>query len=170
MNKKIIPLFLIATSMLLTGCGKKGSSSAQGSGSGQESSSAVQEVTLELAGALGDDVSPSSSSGDLIERTVQGLSVSYTGAYKVFDDGYNIRIYKNKTMTLKATEITKVEFVCTASGDAQYGPGCLTLEAGGGEYSYAERNGTWTGSSAEITFKASTNQVRASSLKVTFKA
>ena len=168
MIKKIIPLFLVATSLFMAGCGKKNTSSQSGSAS--ESQSQDQEIVLELAGQLGEDSGTVPTSGVLIEKEIQGLSVSFTGCYKVFEDGYNIRIYKNKTMTLKAKEITKVEFVCTASGDAQYGPGCLTLEAGGGEYSYSERNGTWAGSSAEITFKAATNQVRAASLKVTFKA
>ena len=37
----------------------------------------------------------------------------------------------------------------------------------GGDYTYADAVGTWTGSATEITFTAATNQVRASQIVVT---
>lgn len=175
MNKKFIPLILLSTALLMTGCAKKektNSGEAPTSGQpGQTSDTPAPGtvVTLELAGQLGEDVTPSDTTkGALIEKTVQGLSISYNGAYKVFADGYNIRVYKNQTMKLSATKITKVELVCTADGEAKYGPGCATVNVG--NYTFSGRNGTWTGDAAEVVFTAATNQVRMSSLKVTYVA
>lgn len=80
--------------------------------------------------------------------------------------GANYRFYKNQTLTLSSTigNITKIVFTCTASGDAQYGPGCFAEQEG---YSYEDKTGTWAGSSKEVKFLAATNQIRATSVVVT---
>ena len=79
-----------------------------------------------------------------------------------------IRIYKNSTFTLSGATITKIEFTCTASGSAQYGPGCFTVASG--EYAVNENVGTWTGEATNIVFTASSNQVRCTQIVVTYVA
>ena len=46
------------------------------------------------------------------------------------------RFYKNQTVTVTSSigAITQIVFECTASGEAQYGPGCFT--AAPGDYSF----------------------------------
>ena len=77
------------------------------------------------------------------------------------------RIYKNQTATITSSigAITQVVFECTASGEAQYGPGCFTATPG--DYSYEDKIGTWTGSATPVVFTAVTNQVRATRIIVT---
>ena len=83
--------------------------------------------------------------------------------------GEQIRIYKNATISISVPSgktLTEVEFTCTASGDAQYGPGCFAEAEG---YSYSGTIGTWEGSSSSVSLTASSNQVRATSIKVTYQ-
>ena len=77
------------------------------------------------------------------------------------------RIYKNQTATFTSSigAITQIVFECTASGDAQYGPGCFTATPG--DYSFEDKIGTWTGSATPVVFTASLNQVRATKIIVT---
>lgn len=79
----------------------------------------------------------------------------------------NYRIYKGKkiTVTSKAGNITNVTFTCTTSN--QYGPGCFT-NADTGTYTYSDTKGTWTGDAASFTLTASTSQVRATKIEVTY--
>ena len=84
--------------------------------------------------------------------------------------GEQIRIYKNATITISVPVnylISEVVFTCTASGTSQYGPGCFTSITG---YTYSDKTGTWTGSAQSISLKASSNQVRATSIAVTYAA
>lgn len=81
------------------------------------------------------------------------------------------RIFKNQTLTVSAEEgytITGVEFTCTASGTSKYGPGCFTADLG--TYSYEGTVGTWSGSASSVVFTASTNQVRATQIVVTYSS
>ena len=97
-----------------------------------------------------------------------GVTLDVTkGIIGTYNNENHYRIYKNQTLTITSTvgNIAKVEFTCTAEGDAQYGPGCFTVD--GGDYTYAGTVGTWTGDAATITFTASTNQVRATQIVVT---
>ena len=96
--------------------------------------------------------------GTVTFSVTQGTCVNGTGHY---------RIFKNQTATFTSTgaNIVKIEFVCTASGTAQYGPGCFTVAEG--NYSYEGVNGTWTGDAASVVFTASTNQVRPITITVT---
>ncbi len=80
-----------------------------------------------------------------------------------------IRIYKGETLTVSAEEgytITGVEFTCTKSGTSEFGPGCFTADLG--SYTYSGYVGTWSGSASEIVFTASTYQVRATQIVVTY--
>ena len=145
--------------------------------------------------AYGSGVEPgvSVSSATLVDPTVSTTTVEFTGntsggmttdrgeqTGKIGDvtvivkDGLTssdqIRIYKNSTITISVPEdkaISKVEFTCTASGTSQYGPGCFSSITG---YSYNGSTGIWEGSSSSITLTASSNQVRATSIKVTYSS
>ena len=93
------------------------------------------------------------------------LNVS-SGILGTYNNETHYRIYKNQTLKITSTagNITSVQFTCTAKNDAKYGPGCFTWSTG--SYSFNEAVGTWTGSATEITFTASSNQVRASEIVV----
>ena len=101
--------------------------------------------------------------------TKDGVTVEVSsGILGTYNNEMHYRIYKNQTLKITSTvgNITKVEFTCTANGEEKYGPGCFTASVG----SYTNDGGavgTWTGSTAEIVFTASLNQVRASQIVVT---
>ncbi|MBP3575838.1 MAG: hypothetical protein J6J55_05010 [Paludibacteraceae bacterium] len=100
--------------------------------------------------------------------TKNGVTVEVSqGILGTYNNEMHYRIYKNQTLTITSTvgNITSVELTCTANDDAKYGPGCLTGSTG--DYAYSGPVGTWTGNATEITFTASTNQVRASQIVVT---
>ena len=100
--------------------------------------------------------------------TKDGVTVEVSqGILGTYNNEMHYRIYKNQTLTITSTvgNITSVELTCTANDDAKYGPGCLTGSTG--DYAYSGPVGTWTGNATEITFTASTNQVRASQIVVT---
>ena len=100
--------------------------------------------------------------------TKDGVTVEVSsGILGTYNNEMHYRIYKNQTLKITSTagNITSVEFTCTGNGSEKYGPGCFTVD--GGDYTYAEAVGTWTGSATEITFTAATNQVRASQIVVT---
>lgn len=80
------------------------------------------------------------------------------------------RFFKNSAVTISSTggKIVSVEFTCTANGDTKYGPGCF--KANSGDYTCSGNVGTWTGEANEVTFTASTNQVRATQVVVTLLA
>ena len=103
-----------------------------------------------------------------VEKNGVTMTVS-SGILGTYNNEMHYRIYKNQTLTLTSTvgNIVKVEFTCTANGEEKYGPGCFTVD--GGDYTYADAVGTWTGSAAEITFSATANQVRASQVVVTIE-
>ena len=88
----------------------------------------------------------------------KGTCESTTGHY---------RIFKGQTATFTSTgaDIVKIEFTCTAEGDAQYGPGCFTANIP--TYTYSGAKGTWEGKASEVVFTAETNQVRATTIVVT---
>ncbi len=76
------------------------------------------------------------------------------------------RFYKNKNVTVSTTlgVVTKIVFECTASDQAQYGPGCFTATPD--TYTYSGKIGTWEGASEQVVFTASLNQVRATKITV----
>lgn len=97
--------------------------------------------------------------------TKDGVTVSVVASTVNADQ---IRVYKNKTITISSTagNITKAVFTCTAEGTAKYGPGCFE-DATAGSYAYDSYTGTWTGNAAEFTLTAKSNQVRITNLVVT---
>ena len=108
------------------------------------------------------------ATGQEFTVTKDGVTLHVTsGLLGTYNSELHYRIYKNQTLKITSTAgaITSVQFTCTANGDAQYGPGCFTVSTG--DYGHdGGAVGTWTGSASEITFTASTNQVRASQIVV----
>ena len=103
--------------------------------------------------------------------TKDGVTVEVSsGILGTYNNEMHYRIYKNQTLKITSTagNITSVQFTCTANDAEKYGPGCFTVD--GGDYTYAGPVGTWTGSASEITFTASTNQVRATQVVVTLES
>ena len=96
--------------------------------------------------------------------TKNGVTVNYTGGLS--DE---IRIYKNNTITISSSDdITSIVFTCTKNGAAQYGPGSFGDGAPDGyTYDSSGPTGTWTGKEKSVSFTASDNQVRATSIVVT---
>lgn len=111
--------------------------------------------TLDNAGKAGDKV------------TKDGVTIETTDGNSAFAAA-QYRFSKGSTTTFSSTvgNITKIEFTCTASGDAKYGPGCFTNPSAG-SYSFSDKTGTWTGNAASFTLTASSNQVRATTIVVT---
>ena len=83
-------------------------------------------------------------------------------------DGH-YRAYKGKAFTVSVDEgnITGIEVACTANGDAKYGPGNFTAEVG--TYVYEGKVGNWTGSAEKVVLMPAGNQVRMTSIKVTYE-
>jgi len=104
---------------------------------------------------------------DNASLTKDGITITFSNGVLGRTDNY--RCYKSKTMTISSTvgNITKVELTCTASDDAQYGPGCFTNPTVG-TYSYSGKIGTWTGDASSFVLSASSNQVRMTQIAVTY--
>ena len=97
-----------------------------------------------------------------------GVTLDVTsGILGTYNNEYHYRIYKNSSITISSIvgNIAKIEFRCTANNDERYGPGCFTVD--GGDYTYSDAVGTWTGDATIVTFNASANQVRATQIEVT---
>lgn len=79
------------------------------------------------------------------------------------------RIYKSSTVTIETAKgnLNKVVFTCTANGEVKYGPGCFA-EATGYKFEAAGKTGTWEGNASKLTLTASSNQVRATEITVTY--
>ena len=94
----------------------------------------------------------------------EGITIEVEGSTSTQDQ---IRIFKGKKITISSTTatITKIVFNCTANNTSQYGPGCFASQEG---YSYEGKVGTWEGSASSVVFTASSNQVRATSIVVTY--
>lgn len=93
--------------------------------------------------------------------TVDGVTAAVTSGTITADQ---VRIFKNQTITISCEQaISAIVFTCTANGDAQYGPGCFEAQNG---YSYNNKIGTWLGDTTAVSFKAATNQVRATKIEV----
>ena len=121
----------------------------------------AQSVTFDASS----DKSGNTTAG---EQTItkDGITMTVSNGILGTDDN-QYRIYKNQTLTISSAvgNITGIEFTCTASGTAKYGPGCFAEQEG---YSYSDNVGTWSGSSEIVTFTASSNQVRATQIVVTY--
>lgn len=112
------------------------------------------------AGVAGDKVT---KDGITIETTSGNSAFGITGS------NANYRFAKSSVTTFSSTvgNITSVVFNCTASGTTKYGPGCFA-SPNVGSYTTNGKVGTWTGDAASFTLTASSNQVRATSIVVTY--
>ena len=114
-----------------------------------------------------------------------GTATTEAGVYQIYKDGITLdvskgrlateegghyRIYKDYAMTISSTvgNITNIEFTCTANNTTKYGPGCFAVDCG--EYTYQDKIGTWVGNAEQIVFTASTAQVRATKVVITYEA
>ena len=94
--------------------------------------------------------------------TKESVTVAVTSSTVTADQ---MRIFKNQTITISSEyAITQIEFTCTANNTTKYGPGCFEAQEG---YSFSGKIGTWVGSATSVTFKASSDQVRATQIVVT---
>ena len=102
-----------------------------------------------------------------IVLTKDGVTLSVTQGN--FGNGSQFRIFKGQSITVSAEggNVTSIVFTCTAAGTTKYGPGCFDAVEG---YSYDQKVGTWTGDASEVTFKAVSNQVRATKIEVSVAA
>ena len=129
---------------------------------------AVAQTTITFDASV--DQSGNTTAGEQT-LTKEGITLHVTngllGAFDQSNNTYAYRVYKDATLTVSSTvgAITNIEFTCAASGDTKNGPGCMTADCG--TYTYADKVGTWTGSSSTIKFTASTAQVRAHKIVVT---
>ena len=85
----------------------------------------------------------------------------------------HLRVYKGKYLEITAPanyDLKQIVFTCTASGTAQYGPGCFELTSGGGTYTPTTgTTGTWAGTSESVKLTASSNQVRITTFAITYE-
>lgn len=123
---------------------------------------AAEEVTF-----LPSEVRGTSTNGGADQFSKNGITVSCNNGTLGRDDNY--RFFKSSVATISSTvgNITKVVFTCTVAGTEKYGPGCFTAPSVGG-YTFADKVGTWTGDALSFTLTASSNQVRATKIVVTY--
>lgn len=105
-------------------------------------------------------------SGDKVTKDV--ITIETTSGKSAFA-ATEYRFSKGSTTTFSSSvgNITKVVFTCTGSDTKKYGPGCFS-EPSKGSYTYSGKTGTWTGNAASFTLTASSNQVRATKIEVTY--
>ena len=169
MNKRIIPLLVITSALLLTGCGKKNADGGSGQAGDTSTSQTDGYKTVEITGST---MGGKMNNPGAYSKEIDGLKISVSNG--LIDENYNtknveIRIYKDATLTLEATEVTKAIFTCTANGTDKQGPGNFTADVGNYTYEESGPKGTWEGSAAKIVFTAATNQVRCLTISVTYK-
>lgn len=101
------------------------------------------------------------------EQTIAADVVTLKCSNGLFNDT-EYRFYKSSTTEISVSTgmIEKIEFTCTASGTAKYGPGSVTASTG--DYTFEDKVGTWTGNASSVTFTATANQMRAMSISVTY--
>lgn len=119
------------------------------------------------------EFTPSNCTSWTASQAAQSQTLSSVTLY--CSDGVNntqLRLYKGSTTTITAPSgynVTGVVFTCTAENTTKYGPGCFGTGAPSG-YTYSSYTGTWSGSAASVSFTATDNQVRATSIVVTITA
>lgn len=104
-------------------------------------------------------------------NTKDGVTIATNnGIYGAVKGIGQYRAYKDADFTVSVAEgvITGIEIVCNANGTTKYGPGCYDSWSTG-DYTYAEKVGTWTGSAASVVLTAGSAQVRMESIKVTYE-
>lgn len=107
----------------------------------------------------------SSTDGGDATITKGGVTINCTQSSSSY-----FQCFKNQTMTISSNyTITGIEITCTASGTNKYGPGCFGTVSPG-SYTYSGTKGTWSGSATEISFTATSNQVRMTQIVVTYES
>ena len=121
---------------------------------------AQTSVTFDATTTLGKNTQASGAD----EVSLEGITISTTSGG--LGTGQQYRFAKGGVTTISSTigNIISIEFTCSASGTAKYGPGCFAAQDG---YSYEGTVGTWTGTAASVEFTAETAQVRATQIVVT---
>lgn len=102
------------------------------------------------------------------KMTKDGITIETTSGKSGFA-AKQYRFGKSSTTSFSSSvgNITKVVFTCTAEGTKKYGPGCFA-DPSTGSYSYEGKTGTWTGSAPSFTLTASSAQVQAKTIEVTY--
>jgi len=150
-------LHLLLTLMLLSVCTVGGAQTkvtfTAGTDKGTDGGTASKDVSI-------------TKDGITLHTTISSSSSSDAGVYGRKD---NYRFYKGSKLEVSSTvgNITKVVFTCTANGNDKYGPGCFSNPSKG-RYVFSDKIGTWTGDDASFTLTASSNQVRATKIEVTY--
>lgn len=95
------------------------------------------------------------------------ITISVTGGTFAKGTSY-YRCNKGGSMTVSSSNgvITKIVLTSTASGTAQYGPG--NFQTTDGKYTYKDNVGTWDGNAESVKLSAKNNQVRMTSIEVTY--
>lgn len=124
------------------------------------------QTTIEFI--AGETVGNNQTASGADQMTISPVKISTTSGGFNCKQGeqFQYRFAKNSENTIETLDgsvITEIKFTCTASGDAQYGPGNFQAEG----YTYAENVGTWKGSATKVVIKAVTAQVRATKVEVT---
>jgi hypothetical protein len=116
-----------------------------------------------------DATSDSSATYTLIKNGITITISNTSSTVALLNNGSEYRIYKNSIITLTSASgnITNVVFNCTANNTTKYGPGCFT-DPTVGTYTYSNKVGTWTGDASSFALTASSNQVRCTSIVVTY--
>lgn len=167
MNKKIIPLILLSTALLMTGCAKKEKgNSGEAPTSGQPGQTSQTPTGSVVSFAAADF--PAMSAAAAFETTKSGVKVAISQG---LPDTQNnaIRIYKGKTLTISGVTFTKIEMTfsdyVSSKGDHYDGGGLGELA--GWTLASDKLSGVWTGSSDNLTFTATNYQTRAVTINVT---
>lgn len=131
----------------------------------------VNYLTKTVSFTPGDAGGLADANNDGGTGTKKGVSLAISGGG---NGASYINVYKGKTMTISAPAnglITEIVLTCTANGSAQYGPGSISLNSGeNGTYTASTaKTGTWTGSAASVAFTANENQIRMTSIEITYK-
>lgn len=120
------------------------------------------------------DATVDKSSSTTLSKDGITLLLEKNGAQNIgkLGNGTDYRTYAGNTLTISSEyNITEIVFTCASKvGATKGGPENFTVTKGGGSYVNDKGYvGTWTGSAASITFKAS-KQVQAKTIEVTYDA
>ena len=135
--------------------------------------SAMLISMMSFAGTVTFDVAVDKSeiaTADEVSLTKDGVTLHVSQG--ILGNGTNYRIYKGQWIDVSCEygNITSVEFTCIASGTTKYGPGCFEYRGTAGAYTYDGSVGTWTGNEEKVTLYATSNQVRATKIVVTYES
>ena len=155
----------------LAACANKGGASGGGSGGGGGGGGGGgSATTVEVVSEFGTtEVTVESP----ISKTVGGLTIAWTGAYRVFPENNEVRVYAGKTLTVSGNGISSIQFVCAnktaEKEDDKGGPDQLSTTTGTYTYEAGTKNGSWSGSASSIVFTAA-KQCKIVSMTVTYLA